>query len=65
MIGPLAPGAARELLWYSIVRRFAFWRGVRRNVDRAEWAGLTQVVEDLSTFEAIALFATVLAETLL
>jgi GT2 family glycosyltransferase len=41
LAGPLVPGPERELLWYSIVRRFAFWRGVRRSVSRHTWVLVT------------------------
>ncbi len=41
-LGRLVPGPQRELLWYSIVRRYAFWRQVRREVDRREWRSLTR-----------------------
>ena len=41
-LGAPVPGEARELLWYSIVRRYAFWRRVRQEVDRREWKSLTR-----------------------
>jgi GT2 family glycosyltransferase len=42
LLGPLAPGPDRGLLWYSIVRRFAFWRGVKRDATNEEWRQLTR-----------------------
>jgi GT2 family glycosyltransferase len=37
-LGPLVPGTERQLLWYSVVRRYAFWRGVRSDASRHEWS---------------------------
>ncbi|MFN8216566.1 MAG: hypothetical protein U0R71_08215 [Solirubrobacterales bacterium] len=42
LLGPLVPGESRELLWYSIVRRFAFWRGVRQELTPEEWDRVTR-----------------------
>ena len=43
-LGPLFPGAGRRQLWFDFVRRFAFWRGVRRSTDRGRWARITRPV---------------------
>jgi glycosyltransferase involved in cell wall biosynthesis len=40
-LGPLLPGIERQLLAYAIIRRLAFWSGVRAAVSRAEWASLS------------------------
>ncbi len=41
MLGRLVPGSDRELLWYSIVRRYAFWRGVHSEATAQEWDRIT------------------------
>ena len=43
-LGPLVPGEGRQGIWFDFVRRFAFWRGVRRSTDRARWAQITRPV---------------------
>ncbi len=48
-LGRLVPGSERELLWYSIVRRYAFWRRVRQEVDRPEWRSLTGAKDGAAT----------------
>ena len=39
--GALLPGEGRKMVWFHVVRRFAFWRSVRLEVDRATWRQLT------------------------
>jgi len=48
-LGPLVPGGRdRELLWYSMVRRYAFWRGVREDANRREWSRIVRGEGDVS-----------------
>lgn len=44
-LGRLLPGTGRKMIWLHFVRRFAFWRSVRGNVDRDLWRELT--IEDV------------------
>lgn len=41
--GRFLPGNGRRMIWLHFVRRIAFWRGVRKSVDRYEWWALTHV----------------------
>ncbi len=41
--GRMVPARARDV-WFGFVSRFAFWRGVRRGMDRAEWRETTRGV---------------------
>ena len=36
-LGRLIPGQDRQLLWFAIVARYAFWRGARTAMSAAEW----------------------------
>ena len=48
-LAPLIPGGRdRELLWYSVVRRYAFWRGVREDASRREWSRIMRGEGDVS-----------------
>jgi glycosyltransferase involved in cell wall biosynthesis len=48
-LGPLIPGGRdRELLWYSVVRRYTFWRGVREDANRREWSRIVHGEGDVS-----------------
>lgn len=40
-LGRLIPGEDRQLLWFSIVARYAFWRGAKSVMSAAEWKQLT------------------------
>ncbi|HEX5713232.1 MAG TPA: glycosyltransferase family 2 protein [Solirubrobacterales bacterium] len=42
-LGRLLPGEGRKMIWLHFIRRIAFWRGVRKSVDRYEWWALTHV----------------------
>ena len=42
--GRLVPGEGRRRVWLGFVSRYAFWNGVRRAVDRAEWLQTTRGV---------------------
>jgi glycosyltransferase involved in cell wall biosynthesis len=42
-LGRFLPGQGRKMIWLHFVLRIAFWRGVRRRVDRREWWILTHV----------------------
>jgi glycosyltransferase involved in cell wall biosynthesis len=64
-LGPMVPGNERELLWYSIVRRFAFWRGVRRSISRDEWALLTRTPEEIHEYSTVIGLSVVVAEAIL
>ena len=41
-LGRLIPGQDRQLLWFAIVARYAFWRGARTAMSAAEWKQTTQ-----------------------
>ena len=41
--GRFLPGDGRRMIWLHFVRRIAFWRGVRKSVDRYDWWALTHV----------------------
>lgn len=43
-LGPIVPGSGRQVLWFDFVRRYAFWRGVRRQVHRGRWMQITRGV---------------------
>jgi GT2 family glycosyltransferase/peptidoglycan/xylan/chitin deacetylase (PgdA/CDA1 family) len=43
-VGPLVPGGGRRQIWHDFVRRFAFWRAVRRCTSRARWVQITHGV---------------------
>jgi peptidoglycan/xylan/chitin deacetylase (PgdA/CDA1 family)/GT2 family glycosyltransferase len=43
-LGGLLPGAGRKEIWFQFVTRYAFWRGVRSQVDRGRWRQLTRGV---------------------
>ena len=43
-LGGLLPGAGRKEIWFQLVSRYAFWRGVRSQVDRGRWQQLTRGV---------------------
>ena len=43
-LGPAIPGEGRQQLWFDFVRRFAYWRAVRRSVDGARWAQISRGV---------------------
>jgi GT2 family glycosyltransferase len=40
-LGRLVPGEDRQLLWFSIVARYAFWRGAKTAMTAAEWEEAT------------------------
>jgi hypothetical protein len=40
-LGRLLPGSGRKMIWLHFVRRFGFWRSVRRQVDDGRWRELT------------------------
>ncbi len=40
-MGRFLPAAGRKMIWLHFVRRFAFWRSVRRQVDGRRWRELT------------------------
>ena len=40
-LGRLIPGEGRQLLWFSAIRRFAFWRGARQEMTPQEWDRVT------------------------
>jgi glycosyltransferase involved in cell wall biosynthesis len=52
--GALLPGQGRKMVWFHLTRRFAFWRSVRRAVDRAEWRRLTEGGPSRHRDEALA-----------
>ncbi|HEY4780006.1 MAG TPA: glycosyltransferase, partial [Solirubrobacterales bacterium] len=39
--GRLVPGPGRKMIWMHVVRKLAFWGGVRRSVGRERWRQLT------------------------
>jgi peptidoglycan/xylan/chitin deacetylase (PgdA/CDA1 family)/GT2 family glycosyltransferase len=41
-IGPLIPGAHRQLVWYRFVSKYAVWLGVRTATDRTHWKQITR-----------------------
>jgi peptidoglycan/xylan/chitin deacetylase (PgdA/CDA1 family) len=43
-LGPIVPGSGRQEIWFDFVRRYAFWRGVRRQVSRGRWVQMTRGV---------------------
>lgn len=43
-LGRLLPSQGSRMLWFYFVSRYAFWRGVRRSVDRDYWVRLTRRV---------------------
>ncbi|MBA3867214.1 MAG: polysaccharide deacetylase family protein [Solirubrobacterales bacterium] len=43
-LGGLLPGVGRKEIWFQFVSRYAFWRGVRSQVDRGRWQQLTRGV---------------------
>lgn len=44
VLGPLFPGWGRQARWFDFVSRFAFWRGVRREMSRGRWVQVTHGV---------------------
>ncbi len=40
-MGRAIPGSGRKMVWLHFVRRFTFWRSVRRGVSRDRWLELT------------------------
>jgi glycosyltransferase involved in cell wall biosynthesis len=40
--GRLIPGLGRKMIWMHVVRKLAFWGGVRRSVSRERWRQLTR-----------------------
>lgn len=40
-LGRLVPGEDRQLLWFSIVARYAFWHGAKTVMTAAEWEETT------------------------
>lgn len=44
-LGRLLPGAGRKMVWLHFVRRYTFWRSVRRHVSRSRWKSLTESKE--------------------
>jgi glycosyltransferase involved in cell wall biosynthesis len=40
-MGRLIPDNGRKMVWLHFVRRFTFWRSVRRSVSRSQWRELT------------------------
>lgn len=53
-LGALLPGEGRKMVWFHVVRRFAFWRSVRLSVDRAGWRRLTGGGSGASAATALA-----------
>ena len=43
-LGRLIPGEHRQLLWFSAVSRYAFWRGAKTAMSDAEWREATAPV---------------------
>jgi peptidoglycan/xylan/chitin deacetylase (PgdA/CDA1 family)/GT2 family glycosyltransferase len=41
VMGRLIPGRNRQEVWFDFVSRFAYWRGVRRNMSRGPWVQIT------------------------
>jgi peptidoglycan/xylan/chitin deacetylase (PgdA/CDA1 family)/GT2 family glycosyltransferase len=42
--GRLLPGEGRKQIWFHFLSRYAFWRGVRKTVDREKWMRITRRV---------------------
>jgi peptidoglycan/xylan/chitin deacetylase (PgdA/CDA1 family) len=42
--GRLLPGEGRKQIWFDFLARYAFWRGVREEVDREKWLRITRRV---------------------
>jgi glycosyltransferase involved in cell wall biosynthesis len=40
-LGRLIPGAGRKMIWMHFVHRLAFWEGVRKATDPAQWSLLS------------------------
>lgn len=40
--GRLIPGSGRKMIWMHVVRKLAFWGGVRSSVSRERWRQLTR-----------------------
>jgi glycosyltransferase involved in cell wall biosynthesis len=45
-IGALLPGEGRRMIWFHVIRRFAFWRAARSGMDRRRWAEVTHRTRD-------------------
>ncbi len=43
-VGRLLPGGGGQQLWFGFVSRYAFWLGVRRDMNRREWLQTTRGV---------------------
>jgi hypothetical protein len=52
-IGWAIPGDGRKMLWFQLVRRFAFWRAVRESVDGPTWSSITECKPDAARASAV------------